>query len=380
MLKKIPTSSLDFSKKQVYLFMLKDEFPSLHQGIYLNTPASGLLSRGLLAWRRQHDQEYLEQGSAFRAHQEEIDLIGQCKNAVSSLFKGDMDRTYIVPNFSLAFTTLLDCISKDQKFLYLEGEYPSISYPIESRQLQALKLSPETALDGSLEAALKEYKPHVLVFSIVQYTSGLRIDLDLIKQIRQQYPELLIIADGTQFCGTEEFDFSSSGIDVLISSGYKWMLAGYGNGFVMLSKQGEARLQARFSSLNKPQLPHLKDKTTIGLSLEPGHQDTLAVGSLKYAAEWLISQDYPRLCATLHTLRTQAFESLSERGLLPAYITTRHQPSCIFSLPVLPGLEQGLQKAGIVYVQRAGRIRVGFHIYNTAADLETLLRVIDAHR
>ena len=357
--------------------MIKQEFPALDQGIYLNTPATGLLSKGLFEWRRQHDQQYLEQGSAFRAHQEEIDLVGQCKTALSRLFQADKAHTYIVPNFSLAFTNLLDCLPSETTFLYLEGEYPSISYPIESRRLMVHKLQAETALNGQIEMAIKQYHPEVLVFSMVQYTSGLRMDLAQIKQIKQQYPELLIIADGTQFCGTEVFDFKASGIDVLIGSGYKWMLAGFGNGFVFISPQAEQRLQSRFSGQNKPQLPHLRGKSTLGLSLEPGHQDTLAVGSLKYAAEWLMEHDYPKLCAYLKDLRRDVFQSLSDRDLLAPYISSLNQPSCIYSIPVLPGLEDGLQEAGIVYVQRANRIRVGFHFYNTREDLNRLLEVLD---
>ncbi|MEP6626560.1 MAG: hypothetical protein ABJA32_01205 [Ginsengibacter sp.] len=50
--------------------------------------------------------------------------------------------------------------------------------------------------------------------------------------MKDLYPNPLIVADGTQFCGTGDFNFRKLGIDVVIASAYKWMSVRYGNGFV----------------------------------------------------------------------------------------------------------------------------------------------------
>ena len=49
------------------------------------------------------------------------------------------------------------------------------------------------------------------------------------------YPNLLIVGDGTQFLGAHEFNFDNSPFDIVAASGYKWLLAGFGNGVVMIS-------------------------------------------------------------------------------------------------------------------------------------------------
>ena len=67
---------------------------------------------------------------------------------------------------------------------------------------------------------IKKKLPDVLIFSIVQHIDGTLVDLDFIKKIKNEFPEILIIADGTQFCGTKFFDFKNSNIDILISSVY----------------------------------------------------------------------------------------------------------------------------------------------------------------
>ena len=61
-----------------------------------------------------------------------------------------------------------------------------------------------------------------------------------------------MIGDGTQFLGAHAFHFNTSPFDVLAASGYKWLLAGFGNGvsepvFVeknVSSKEGEGWLLA----------------------------------------------------------------------------------------------------------------------------------------
>lgn len=353
------------------------DFPALKHITYLNTPSSGLMSQGLSEWRAQHDSEFLQQGSAFRARQESEDLIGSAKAALARLFKGEARNTYLVPNFSLAFNALLDALPSQASYLLLEDEYPSISYPIASRNRSYTTLIPDARLNERLSETFNHAAPDVLVFSIVQYTSGLKIDLDFIRKLKQQYSQVLIIADGTQYCGTREFDFAASGIDVLICSGYKWMLAGYGNGFVMTSPAAERRIEAAFSPAEKPTLPHLQGKSAAGFIFEPGHQDTLAAGSMKYAAEWFLAHDYPALCQQLKTLTDRAFSELARRDLLLPALQELPRPSTIFSLPVLAELEDRLHQAGIVCVQRGGRIRVGFHIYNNRQDLDLLLAVID---
>ena len=147
---------------------------------------------------------------------------------------------------------------------------------------------------------IKKKLPNVLIFSIVQHIDGTLIDLDFIKKIKNEFPEILIIADGTQFCGTKFFDFKNSNIDILISSGYKWMLGGYGNGFI---------------SINPSCSPnHFKmDINSYNLSLifEPGHLDTLSFGSLLFSLKTIsnygiknIESDIKKLVSfgTRHTL------------------------------------------------------------------------------
>ena len=81
-----------------------------------------------------------------------------------------------------------------------------------------------------------KHKPNVLVVSIVQYIDGLKLNLDFIKKLKQQFSDLIIIGDATQYLGSEKFSFTDSGFDIVISSGYKWLFSGYGNAIMLFKK------------------------------------------------------------------------------------------------------------------------------------------------
>src|SRR5690606_40034077 len=108
-------------------------------------------------------------------------------------------------------------------------------------QTCALPIS-DAHLEERIESMVRSERPDVLVLSVVDYITGLKVDLDFIKQLKEQFPDLLIVGDATQYLGTEPFDFSTSGFDAVGASGYKWLLAGFSNGLLFLSNSMKENL------------------------------------------------------------------------------------------------------------------------------------------
>ena len=119
--------------------------------------------------------------------------------------------------------------------MIIKDDYSSIIDQVRCSGLPYFFIKNTFDLELQILNEIKKKLPDVLIFSIVQHIDGTLVDLDFIKKIKNEFPEILIIADGTQFCGTKFFDFKNSNIDILISSGYKWMLGGYGNGFISIN-------------------------------------------------------------------------------------------------------------------------------------------------
>jgi len=101
-----------------------DQFPILGNYTYLNTANSGILSKSLANWRFAHDQDFLANGSLFRSKKDQFLQNG--RNTIADFFNADAGRTYLVPNFSHGFNSLLAGLAERKRFLLLKEDYPKL--------------------------------------------------------------------------------------------------------------------------------------------------------------------------------------------------------------------------------------------------------------
>ena len=78
--------------------------------------------------------------------------------------------------------------------------------------------------------------------------------------------------------------FEDSGLDVLGASSYKWLLAGYGNGFMLFKDRVKEFSKVETIGFNAANTnPELKNSIRFAKHFEPGHLDTLNFGTLKHS-------------------------------------------------------------------------------------------------
>jgi selenocysteine lyase/cysteine desulfurase len=361
------------------MIQLKDEFPVLEGVTYLNTASCGLLSKSLVNWRREHDSNLLDGGSLFRdLHKPHIESI---RANVANFFKASNNEIGLIPNFSFGFNTVLDGLHSNMKVLLLKSDYPSINWAVENRNFDVCYAEIDENLEENVEAAIQKYKPDVLAFSVVQYISGIQIDLTFVNKLKAYHPNLLVIGDGTQFLGTSLFNFSESGLDVLIGSCYKWMLAGYGNGVVMVKESAQERISPRAIGFNSSDAVYVnREAIPFIRRFEPGHLDTLSFGSLGKSIEILDQIGMNVIVKKTTLLAGEAKNQLEELDLLNDAVKKREGHSSIFNIRAHKGLFQKLKARNIICSQRGNGIRVGFHYYNSLEDLRILTDVIKANR
>lgn len=356
----------------------KKQFPLLKQYTYLNTAASGLLSEDLLEFRQDHDLDFLISGSILKENQGAF--LTEVREAVGRFFNCPPNQVALTPNFSYGFNILLEGLEPGKKVLLLENDYPSINWAVEARDLKTCYARIDENLEQNIAEVVKKEKPDVFAFSLVQWINGIKIDPDFLKTLKQQYSEMLIIADGTQYCGTEEFDFEASGVDVLGSSTYKWMNAGYGNAFFLFKEAVIGKIHpkyAGFGSLQGKYKP--QDGSFIG-RFEPGHQDTLNFGSLLTAIKLMEKTGIREIGKAVKAISAEARQAFEKDDLLELAVSKRALHSSIFNIKGDDALFQHLRKHHIICSQRGDGIRVSFHYFNSSEDLDELLKTLKSFR
>ena len=337
------------------------KFPALENKIYLDTARSGLMFSELLSWRNKHEIDFLNRGSQFRLNDES--LLDQTKLEINK-FLGSIDlTTFLVQNFSIGLSLLLKAIKSDKTILMIKDDYSSILNQVVSSGINYNFSNNTFDLETQILKGINKYNPEILIFSIVQHIDGTLIDLDFIKQIKKDYPNILIIADGTQFCGTKYFNFKNSSIDVLISSGYKWMLGGYGNGFISFNK---GFLNSYFK---------LEKKNFLSL-FEPGHHDTLSFGSLLFSLKKISNYGIDKIEKQINSLSIYTLDKLKTKKLLDTKILKRNNHSNIFNIKGDEILYKHLLDNNVICSQRGNGIRISINFYNTKSEIDYFLSLV----
>ncbi len=353
---------------------LRKEFPILNQYTYLNTASSGLLYDSLLEYRQEHDLDFLIGGSLFREHQAQF--LSSVKQSIGDFFECKFGDIVLSQNFSIGLNTLLSGLDTSKKILLLDTDYPSINFAVTAKNFDTCFAKANVHLEQNIESAIKTHNPSIFAFSLVQYTNGIAIDLDFIKQLKARYPDMLIIGDGTQFCGTKAFDFDNSGIDILGCSGYKWLLGGYGNGFFLFKKgilEYTSPISYKKSAIASD---YNSSYTSLQARYECGHLDTLNYGSLQHSLKFLSNIGLPTIEKNIQEVANYAKEEFVKLNLLEIDVAQRKNHSSIFNLKGDQKLFEKLKNQNIITSLRGQGIRISLHFYNTLKDVERLLEVL----
>lgn len=354
---------------------IQKQFPILRQYIYVNTPVLGPLYDDLLDWRQERDLDFLLKASGMRT--KTLDTISETRTAVGNYFNCKRENVALLNNFSTGMNMLLEGLDKKQKVLLLENDYPSVDWPFASRDFQISYAKIDENLEQNIKEALEKDTIGILALSIVQWQNGIKIDLDFLRNLKRDNPKLLIIADGTQFLGTTNFSFEKSGIDVIGASAYKWLLAGYGSGFMLFKDGVKERCAIQTTGFNAADaIPEKKEDIRFARRFEPGHLACSNFGSLKFSLDFFERIGKDKIEEQNQKLSQKAKREFTELELLEDAVVSRKEHSTIFNIKGNDALFQHLMKNDVICAQRGNGIRLGFHFYNTEKDLDTIVRIL----
>lgn len=350
-------------------------FPALSHSTYLNTPANGLLPEPVFEWRRKQDINFLNNSDEFRMNHKK--KINDTKQLLAEFYDSRVEDIAMVPNFSFGINMVLEGLGKGKKILLLNDDYPSVNWPVETRDFEVFFASIDENLEKNVEEAVEKHKPDVFLFSMVQWLSGIKIDFEFLKKLKSNHPDLLIIGDGTQYIGTEIFSFDKSALDVMAASGYKWLTAGFGNGFLMIKESARQKIKTYTAGFNSaPSFESGLSDLPFMNHFEPGHQDSTSYGTIMQSIEFLKSLGVDKCYSRIRQLSKDAKSELTKLGFLQDAVVHRELHSNIFNLKGDKTLFEKLNQNQISSSPRGCGIRVGFHYYNNGNDLDKLIEVL----
>jgi len=353
---------------------ISSHFPITSKITYLNTAACGLISNEVYQAKNKDNYKLFHNAPAYL--DEENNVVMATKTLISKIFNADVNTIAITPNFSVSFNHILDGLNSNLTVLSLAEDYPSLLLPIKKRGFNLTTIGITSNIEEKLYSYITKNSPDVFALSITQFLNGIHIKPSFLKKLKSDFPNLIILADATQYLGVEDFDFKDSKIDAVISSCYKWLNAGFGNCIVLLSDELKHTIDSKTVGANS-----LIDKTKTAMKgmgfLEPGHYDLNSIKSLHAALQLhynTIGIDV--ISEQIQDVSQLAFKEFKALDLLDVHSSKRAFHSSIFNLNLDEKYLDTFQNQDIYVSKRGNGLRISFHHYNTREDLEHLLSYI----
>lgn len=236
-------------------------------------------------------------------------------------------------------------------------EFTSVGFPFAAHAHRGVTVAEVPLADLADAAAGCD----LVACSVVQSADGAVADLDALRGVRAGGSRVLL--DATQSLGW--FDADLGWADAVVAGGYKWLLSPRGASWLGVAP--DLRLVPlhaswyagadRWESIYGLPLRLAGDARALDVSPAWFSHVGAAV-----ALPWLASLDRAQVHA--HCTGLAALVR-AELGMAP-------DASAIVAID-RAGAAGRLAAAGIVAASRAGRVRVGFHLYNTVDDAQRLL-------
>jgi cysteine desulfurase / selenocysteine lyase len=372
----------------------QQEFPVVRERVFLAHAAVCPLPR------RVADAIQSYAAASSRGDQEQVApvaLLRRTRTLAARLLGASPEEIALVAPTSLALSLVaggLDFHPGDNVLTYFE-DYPSNVYPwmaLAARGVEVRYLQPREA--GCIELADVEAKvdgrTRLVALASCHFLSGFRPDLAGIGRFLSER-RIWFCVDGIQTLGA--FPTGAEGVDFVAADSHKWLLGPCAAGFLYVRRGMQELLRPAVLGWHNVRCPDFVAQERIvfradARRYEAGSHNLLGLVGWTAALELLLEVGLEAIAAELLRKRAWLVPALQARGwqVVHPAVSPEHA-SGIVSIhregTDMAALHRRLEAEGIVTslrADRAGRryVRLSPHFYNTDAELERLLAVLEA--
>jgi selenocysteine lyase/cysteine desulfurase len=362
---------------------IRRRFPVTENSTYLNAAAAGPLSRATMAAATEYYRQMMNDADT---HWDEwLEKREDVRRKVAALINAEPDEIALTTNTSSGMNVIVDALESHGEVISCELEFPVSTLPWMNRRtpVHLVKaMAGEVRIDDIREAM--NVRTGIICLSHVQYSNGLRTNLAELGEAKGGHA---LVVNASQSAGAFEIDVKRMQIDALCATGHKWMLSGYGSGFVYLSRELMARSRPHSigwlsmvdpyaDSNNEIHLRHdAAARTELGC---PHFAGMFALGaSVDLFTEVGIGNIEERVLELNRLLTTRLVES-GWKVLSPIAKETTRSAETLVEANDPAGLVARLAEQKIIVTKKPEGIRVATHFFNSEDDIERLIEGLAA--
>jgi len=220
---------------------VRAKFPVTSRSVYLNTAAAGPLAESTAKAGAEYYEQMMNDGDvhwdAWLARREEV------RKQVAAFINAEPEEIGFTTNTSSGMNLIVDALEKHGEVISCDLEFPVTTIAWMHRRIPVhfVKAAGGVVRPEDIRVAMNT-RTGIISMSYVQFSNGFRTDIEELSSIKGNHA---LVINASQAAGVFEIDVKRMKIDALCTTGHKWMLSGYGSGFVYISKQLQAAARQR---------------------------------------------------------------------------------------------------------------------------------------
>ena len=226
----------------------------------------------------------------------------------------------------------------------------------------------------------------IIALSHVQFSNGFRIDLNELAEIKRDH---VLVVNASQSAGAFEIDVKRMRIDALCATGHKWLLAGYGSGFVYLSRNlqqqsishalGWLSVEEPFEMRNNELRPRHDAAARVEIGC-PHFAGIFALGAAINLVEEIGIAKIQERVLNLNRYLTDLLQENGWKVLSPLGNEEMRSAETLIEIENPKETVRALFRRGVVITEKPEGIRVATHFFNNEEEIERLIAALNELR
>jgi selenocysteine lyase/cysteine desulfurase len=360
---------------------IRKQFPVTQTVAYLNAAAAGPLSRQVATAASGYYQQMMDDGDShwdeWLARREGV------RQQVAEFINAEPDEIALTTNTSSGMNVIIDALEGRGEVISCDLEFPVTTLPWMNRRIpvhMAEAIEGELLLDDIRSTMTTA--TGIISLSHVQFSNGFRLDLEQLGRYKNDHA---LVINASQSAGVFEIDVKRMRIDALCATGHKWMLSGYGSGFVYLSRELQARTKPRAIGWLSVEDPYSMRNSEIHLRHDAAARAELGcphfAGMFAFGASIEMMQEIGKqnIEERALTLNRYLTESLIEKGrqvLSPLGDAGSRSAETLVAVENPAAVVADLAARGVMVTEKPQGIRVATHFFNNEGDVDRLIECL----
>lgn len=358
--------------------LVRRDFPVTKRMVYLNSAAAGPVMRRACESATAFYREMMEEGDA--RWEEWLRRREEIRARVARFINADADEIAFTINTSTGMNLIAEALAGRGDVVSCELEFPVSTLPWMHRGC-AVKLIEARGGEIGVEDVEQAMTAQTRIISLshVQYSNGFRAPLEEVGAIKREHA---FVVNASQSAGVFEIDVKRMRIDALCSTAHKWMTAGYGSGFVYLSR--ELLEESRASNIGwlSVEDPFEMRNDAYNLRLDAAARTELgcphfaAIFALGASVNRFMEIGMEKIEARVLKLNRLLTGKLTEAGwkvLSPLNSESARSAQTLVAADNPKHLTEHLLSRSIAVTEKPQGIRISTHLFNNEDDITRLI-------